>query len=58
LFIYLFIFNYFNQPNYLNRTDLREILKVDRTVAVDDKAEIIFRSFSTATNFGLLYPHS
>ena len=56
--IYLFIFNYFIQPNYLNRTDLREILKVDRTVAVDDKAEIIFRSFSAATNFGLLYPHS
>jgi len=41
---YLFIFNDSCQTNYLKiyKTDLRQILRVDRTMAVDDESEISF----------------
>jgi len=43
LFIYLFINDSF-QANYLNifRTDLRQIRRVGRTIAVEDQPEISF----------------
>jgi len=51
------IFSDFCQTNYLNvyRTDLHEIYRIGRTLAVDERREVIFfdlsRDVAIATNF-------
>jgi len=56
LFLFIFIFSVFCQTNYLNicRTDLHEICRIGRTLAVDKRAEVIYfdpKGRSVATNF-------